>query len=154
MYEEGILERRWIKSSELYPDQNSISVEFLDEVCIMFGVNNEILSKIKKDKQERSLFENNEGEEFFETYPNSTNGFTLKACNAIIVNGKTYEGKSDIIKLYCEMVDYCKQKHNEVIKKIRHDIQHGSSMCNVKITTFVRDKLWEQIKIIQWTNQV
>lgn len=154
LYEKGIIDSKWIQIHSDYPDQIKISDTLLEEVLTCFGIESNIYENLQKEKLERFKFIANFGEQFFDIYPTSVNGYVLKACNPIEFEGKVYNGKSDIIKLYCEQINYDLNLHKEVIEKIKYDTSNGNLVCRITITKFVRDKLWESIRLIKWEDNV
>jgi hypothetical protein len=154
LYEKGIVDSRWVIVNSDYPDQIKISDEFLNEILICFGMEQDVYHQMIDEEDRKKRFVATYGEEFFDVYPTSVNGYVLKACNPIELDGKTYSGKTNIIKLYCEQIGYDLTKHREIISKIKSDKSNGSEVCRMTITKFVRDKLWESIKIVNWDDNV
>lgn len=154
LYEKGIVSSKWIQLNSDYPDQIKITDEFLESVLNCFGIDSEFYLNLSVEKIEKNKFIANFGEQFFDIYPTSVNGYILKACNSIEFEGKIYTGKSDIVKLYCEQINYDLNKHKEVIEKIKYDNSAGNQVCRISITKFVRDKLWDSIKLMKWEDNV
>jgi hypothetical protein len=154
MYSLGILKNKWIKSKEMYPDNNEITEQYYEVVSNIFGVNLNIHNQLKEKRNKQVLFEEQFAEQLYDIYPNSVGGYALKACNAIEYKGKTYDGKLEILKLYSQLINYDIEKHKEVMKAVKADKANDWQVCRVAFSKFVRDSMWNNIKITNWTDEV
>lgn len=150
LHKKGFLTNRWNKNESLYPDQNDLVKSKLPEISIAFNINPEHIEKQREKQIEMNRFIEQVGEELFDVYNRNPSGLMLTACNSFTYKGVTYEGRDDVQKLYAEQISYDLSKHREVINKIRS----APDQCTVKITNFVRDKMWENIRVIDWNENV
>ena len=142
----GFLDNRWSKIDSPYPDMVYLSKNFIDTFGEVMGVSTALSEQIRADNKFKAEFAEMKGEELFENYPsNSKDGYQLKACNPIEYNSKMYQGRRKIMAIYSEIIGYDEAKHNEVIRKIGYDRSKGFLTCNVMITKFVTDSMWNDI---------
>lgn len=145
LHDKGFTTKKWL-STEQFPDNIGLEPSAMESLSQLFGVDLGLYSEIKKDEKNKMYFINQHAEEFYDIYPTNANNYILKACNPITYNGRVYEGKEDILKLYSAQVGYDIETHREVINKIKHDKAKGNLVCCVSITKFVRDKMWTNIE--------
>ena len=147
LYDKGLIVNRWIKTKDAMPDVNAINQDVVNELCVAFGIKKEFISKQKQVLVDQNKFIDTVGEELFNVYPKkNVSGMMLVACNTFVHNGIEYNGKEDVKRLYAELIKFDWAIHKEVLNKIKSD---GGDVCNVKITSFVKDKMWEYINVVR-----
>lgn len=152
LYDKNIVKNKWIKSINTTPDINDLTDSILPEVSQALQITPEFLNKKREKEIEKNKLIDLMGEELFDAYPSTNDsGMLLVACNSFSYKGSTYEGKEDVKRLYAELIDFDWKTHKEVMSKIKSD---KGEVCNVKITTFVKNKLWEHIKETTWYDEV
>lgn len=147
LFEKKLIKEKWIYDNS-FPDSNALTEFGIDEFSYSQGVLTSERRRLIEEQNLRKQFLEIAGNQLFSIYPNViyNNGNKigpLKACKEFKYSNKVYEGRDDVVRLYCKFIDYNKEKHNEVINKIQVDKLIGYEYCNQSITSFVINRTWD-----------